>query len=414
MPNFEAEKNEAQKRFDSLPENLKKEMLADKNVQLIVNICKDYSIPEDKIKHVALLVGEVFLGYIKPEEIANELNTYFDIDLQKSNFIEIELKQKLFNQLKTDLEKIYKPVSAETFAETETQESEATPAMIALEKKAAPIGNIPTPAPKTEEPITTTTATKTEAVIPDTPFIIQTKPEAVKPAIPQFIKEIPSLNLKVDPSIIQKSPITKPVPVHLETNQPVPEKKFHMPLIAWQKVTQNIAPDRNPNHQPSEPKKEAPQLPKNNQQPITASSEKIIMPSTPAPKITMEPKPQAEPKTKTAPITATPIMPMAFTKLKSEAEQIKKSEIEKPSNVIPKPTPITEPIKPTPQPTPKTPFLEQAGPETSKIVHYSNFKTELNNLGMPKKPEPKKEDFINLNNFTKISGNTVDLRSNKK
>ena len=111
--NQEAEKIEVQKRFDALPENLKKEILADKNVQLIYNICQDYAIPEEKVKYITLLVGEVFLGYIKPEEVARELNTFFDIDLQKSNFIEIELKQKIFNGLKTDLDKIYNPIKME-------------------------------------------------------------------------------------------------------------------------------------------------------------------------------------------------------------------------------------------------------------------------------------------------------------
>ena len=115
----EAEKLEAQRRFDSLPENLKKEIQADKNVQLIHSVCKDYSIPEEKVKYLTFLVGEVFLGYIKPEEIAYQLNNYFDIDLQKSNFIEIELKQKIFNGLKTDLDKIYNPIKMEAQPEEE-------------------------------------------------------------------------------------------------------------------------------------------------------------------------------------------------------------------------------------------------------------------------------------------------------
>ena len=126
MTNFEAEKLEAQKRFDALPENLKREVQADKNVKLIQTVCQDYSIPENKVKYVTMLVGEVFLGYIKPEEVAHELNTYFDIDLQKSNFIEIELKQKLFNGLKADLDKIYNPLSADLSAEALLRPSEAS------------------------------------------------------------------------------------------------------------------------------------------------------------------------------------------------------------------------------------------------------------------------------------------------
>ncbi|MEK7463056.1 MAG: hypothetical protein AAB621_01675, partial [Patescibacteria group bacterium] len=348
-------------------------------------VCKDYSLPEEKAKYVTMLVGEVFLGYIKPEEVAHELNTFFDIDLQKSNFIEIELKQKLFNGLKADLDKIYNPLPAEALAkEGAVKEEEVSPTVIKLESEAKPISNVSTiPLQKPSQIIT---EKKPEAkfspltmgsVIPGltrnpekeldsryslpsshigggndkepvelaaptaepAPFIIQTKVEAVKPAIPQFPKETPSLNLKVDPSIIQRAPIIKPISVHLETAQPIQEKKFQMPVIAGQK----------------------------------------IFGGAPAEKVPEKPK----------------VLPTIL--------QVTQSKIE---------------IKPK---EPASPTLKQISeqkitPEPAKVVHYSNFKTNLTNLGTPKQPTTNnsrsttKEGFINLNTFTKVSGNTVDLR----
>jgi len=354
MPNNENDDIlEAKKRLESLPENLKKEILADKNVQLINNICRDYSIPEDKIKHIALLAGEVFLGYIKPEEIAHELNTYFDIDLQKSNFIEIELKQKLFNGLKADLDKIYSPLKTEAQPEEEASptiiklETDQQPATNGQQQRISPltIGNIPAQPAKTETPA----MPKAEPAMSEAPFIIQTKIEAVKAAVPQFPKETPSLNLKVDPSIIQKNPAVKPISIHLETAQPATqEKRFQMPVIAGQKIFSSAAPTEKPAEKPA------------------------IKPAA-------APIPQPEPALN---LQGKPI-----------AIEVK--------------TPASQPM---PQPSQNLGGLMGQAKEPVKTVHYSNFKTDLTHLGTPVKPEPRKEDFINLNTFTKISGNTVDLR----
>ncbi len=385
--NYEAEKIEAQKRFEILPENLKKEMLADKNVQLISSICQDYKIPEEDVKKVALLVGEVFLGYIKPEEISSELNKYFGVELQKSNFVEIELKQKLFNPLKAELEKVYNPPKIEEAEEIK----EAAPAIIKLEKEAAPISAIPaiplqkpseiitekktetkTPSPfiigstpikdipvKTElatQPIKTNfeTPTKKEIPVSEGPFVIQTKTEAVKPLTPQFPKETPSLNLKVDESLIQKAPIIKPVSVHLESEQQIANgPKFQMP------VTLN--------------------------KPTVSQEQKSAIP--------------AQPTVKTAPVAEKTALP------KTESPKI---EIPIKTSPIPAPATGSQTLKQlSEQQTVEKKSLYQEEPV--KTVHYSNFKTPLSPSGLPKKPEPARE-FINLSTFTKVSGNTVDLR----
>lgn len=443
--NYESEKQEAQKRFDSLPENLKKELLADKTVELIHSVCQDYSIPEEKIKHVTMLVGEVFLGYTKPEEIAHELTTYFDIDLQKANFIEIELKQKLFNGLKTELDKIYNPIKLET---DETVKEEVSPTIISLEKEATPITSIPsTSTPRSSEiiidkkpevkisPLTIGDSTKqpvkTEVQfnkIPSSttlsgaiadeqekPFIIQTKVEAVKAAIPQFPKETPSLNLKVDPSIIQKSPVIKPVSIHLETTQPVQEKKFQMPVIAGQKVFGNDLnkPSTEPIKPATQPLSIKPEIAPIKTEIKPQIGIKPIQTNQPAESkpINLQGQPLEFKKVEVAKPTATPEIKIATPNVNKVYEEIKIPIQQK--------TAINE-LKTTSSPSLKEvseqkdiPIPNQQKPsilEPQKVVHYSTFKTDLTHLGTPKKPEPKKEDFINLNTFMRVSGNTVDLR----
>lgn len=346
MPNIEqqsAEKLELQKRINTLPENLKKEFLADKNIELVSKICQDYSIPKDKVKYVASVVGEVLLGYTKPEEVASELHDFFEIDLQKSNFIEIELKQKLFDPLKADLAKIYNPVYVDTEEETEVTEQ---PTVINFEKEAAPISvvsAIPLQRPsviiQSKSPDAPQRVNPPPTPVPEmeaVPFIIQTKSEAIKPASIQFPKETPSLNLKVDESIIQKNLVIKPVSVRLEAQQPISNARFQMPVSEKQPLPQEIKP------------------------------KEILIP-----------------------IQKSPILPAPAPTLKQISEQ----SFDKAPAVV------------------ETLAGKQDKQNPPKVVHYSTFKTPLTPSGVPKKPEPKKEDMINLATFTKVSGNTVDLRS---
>ncbi len=388
---FEAEKLEAQKRFDSLPENLKKEMLADKNVQLISSIAQDYKIAENDVKKIAMLVGEVFLGYIKPEEVASELNKYFGVDLQKSNFIEIELKQKLFNPLKADLDKIYNPPKLE--AEEDTQET--GPAVINLEKEAAssflPLREISRsetkiPLQKPSEIITEkkpefktpikqvnfpAQSPKTETPTSEGPFVIHTQSQPTKPLTPQFPKETPSLNLKVDESIIQKAPTIKPISVRLESQQPTTATpKFQMP-ISPKPLTENK--ESTVKTEPTKPS------------PMPATSPEIQKPIS-----------QLQEK---------PISQLASTPIKPEQPKIE-IPIKKAENI----STSAPTLKQIAEKKEDVASLYQV-PEPPKVVHYSAFKTPLTPAGTPKKQEQNKEkEYINLSTFTKVSGNTVDLR----
>jgi len=348
------------------------------------------------MKKVAFLVGEVFIGYIKPEQVASELHEVFDIDLQKSNFVEIELKQKIFNPLKSELEKVYNPPTTET----QEQPKEAAPTIINFEPSkdavnnkqgAVSISNIPNiPLQKPSEiitekklevktspfimggapiqPLKSTPVPKEEAPMTETPFIIQTKTEAVKPLTPQFPKETPSLNLKVDESLIQKNPTIKPISVHLETESQITSgAKFQMPVTARATIE--------------------------NKQPLP--SEKIVSQIP-------------------TPTTQKPISQLQEKTIAAKPEQIKvEIPIKKPVSIptAAAPTPSLKQITEQQNPSIQKKSLYEEQP--AKVVHYSAFKTPLTPSGAPKKPEQNKE-FINLSTFTKVSGNTVDLRQQDK
>jgi hypothetical protein len=542
MPNndknkYEADKLEAQKRFEKLPNDLKKELLSDKNAKLVISIAQDYKLDEDQVKKVNLLVMEVFLGYLKPEEIASELHTFFDIDLQKANFVEIELKQKLLNPLKADLEKNYNPPSLEE------QEKKQEPDKIDEKKEIkshddlpvseGPIiikpeptdttGNKPSTRADSIQGTQPTTYNKEEgdkikknkeeeeekegetvnysqatthqrkldtrqttdnqpSVAPPSgaltnkqeaapaPFIIQTKDHVLKTTTPNLSNNVsgkgPSLNLKVDSSFIKKPSQPKPVSIRLETELPKGDK-FGMPLS-----TNNLQPFDQAQDKPITNDEEKKSKGKNDKQIINnkrdIKSEKPIInnsglkkqvstpikPSffskiknfitTSSPKTTNEQKPIATtpkitneqkpiiiaPKatifiqSNSKPIsqlkeTPTPIINNPPSPSKAGLRTGKQEKIDTKKTSAPKPhsqisvgqadqaifqKPISE-IKTTDSNLPKK--------EPIKTIHYIGHKTNLSNTGIPKKTEPKKEDIINLATFTKVSGNTVDLRSIK-
>jgi len=63
--NYGEEKLEAQKRFEALPENLKREMLADKNIRTIVSVSQDYKLSEEDMKKSRLVGGRSVFGLYK-------------------------------------------------------------------------------------------------------------------------------------------------------------------------------------------------------------------------------------------------------------------------------------------------------------------------------------------------------------
>lgn len=176
--------------------------------------------------------------------------------------------------------------------------------------------------------------------------------------------------------------------------KPGPKKSYEIPTVP---VAPSPQPE--PSSQPPEPApiniaKQAPAAPLSEQEPAPLT--KIPEAKIPAP---AEP-PRGEP--------AEPFM--------IHEENIFKPAISQSSREQPTIKIETEEFfkqKPAPS-KPVTVTLETSEPPQSeaRIVHYSDLRTPLNNLGLPKKPEPKKEDIINLENFAKIKDNTVDLRKN--
>ncbi|MBI4992421.1 MAG: hypothetical protein HZB99_04355 [Candidatus Harrisonbacteria bacterium] len=122
-------------RFESLPEVIRKELTSSKTSELIEILGHNYGLGEEKVSAVAQIVGEVLLGYLLPEEMAQELNAFFDIRLDIADKITNELNQKVFSAIKNELGKIYNPIEL----------PEEAPEIPLIRRTVIPVTKIPQP-----------------------------------------------------------------------------------------------------------------------------------------------------------------------------------------------------------------------------------------------------------------------------
>ncbi|MDI6717717.1 MAG: hypothetical protein QMD86_01560 [Patescibacteria group bacterium] len=107
-----------QKRWDVLPENLKEALFFEQNADIVWTACEAQHIPDYKIETIAIIVGDVILGFIHPEELAKEIQNSLNLNINIANEIAKEVDRKIFSLIKGDLEQIYAPPALEVEKES--------------------------------------------------------------------------------------------------------------------------------------------------------------------------------------------------------------------------------------------------------------------------------------------------------
>jgi len=124
--------DQAFQRWDALPDNLREAICFEANSDFVWKVCTDENLSEEKKHVVSRVVGYVFLGFLHPEDIAQELKDRLDLDTKTANTIEDALNKRIFVPLRADIDKIYSPLN----------KFEARPAV------AAPVATVTAPLPK--------------------------------------------------------------------------------------------------------------------------------------------------------------------------------------------------------------------------------------------------------------------------
>jgi len=100
-------KEELQKIYEALPEDLKKALFSDKTADDIHDVCVENDI-EEKNLELAKYVGHVLLGLLSPDELEKTLKEKLTIADESAKKISQEITHIVFFPLKTSLEPLYK------------------------------------------------------------------------------------------------------------------------------------------------------------------------------------------------------------------------------------------------------------------------------------------------------------------
>jgi hypothetical protein len=98
-------------RWDTLPDDLREAIFSEVNSDFLWKTCEAEHIPNGKISDVAKVMGYVLMGFLHPEDIAQELKEGLSLDMQTANSIEAALNKRIFAPLRPDIDKVYAPIS---------------------------------------------------------------------------------------------------------------------------------------------------------------------------------------------------------------------------------------------------------------------------------------------------------------
>ncbi|HUV81131.1 MAG TPA: hypothetical protein VMW21_01250 [Patescibacteria group bacterium] len=101
-------KEELQKLYAGLPEELKEAIFSVETADNIYNICTKNKIGEDKISEIAKYVGFVLFGILLAQNFQETLEKELKIEKEAAENIAAEINQLIFYPVKPVLQQLYK------------------------------------------------------------------------------------------------------------------------------------------------------------------------------------------------------------------------------------------------------------------------------------------------------------------
>ena len=190
-------KNQARKRFLTIPPVLQQAIFSVQNAEIIARVAEENHLNDSRSAKLSEGVGWVLLGFMHPEDLAKELQEEASIPAQTATAIAGSIASKIFNPFKTTLDQTYAPLPIEN-------DRGLAPKII---QDIGPIASIPPQAPASTQKFTT-------------PLAVSMKPvQAAPPPLPPMPS--PSLTDKGWSKISPNDPVIQFAPS--KTNPPVPK-----------------------------------------------------------------------------------------------------------------------------------------------------------------------------------------------
>ena len=120
-------RQQALQRWDVLSQNIREALFSEYNSGILWRICEEQHLSEDKIFKVAALAGDVIMGFIHPEDLAQEIKNTLGINPEIAASISRQIDRKIFTLIKNDIDKVYAPAGA--LVEEKSVAEESVPPM---------------------------------------------------------------------------------------------------------------------------------------------------------------------------------------------------------------------------------------------------------------------------------------------
>ncbi len=209
-------------RWDALPEILREAMASETNSSVVWKTAESEHLSEEKISAVSRSTGYVLMGFIHPEDLANEIKDSTGIDSRIAAAIVEPINTKIFQPLRDELENLYAPPGDESRSPIPIDE-------IGKPQVAVPV---PTPAPVpqvSKAGISPTSVPMPKPVNQPTPF-----PQSmIQPRQP--VKATPPSNLPVLSKVgvpVSETPDIKPIEKVASPIQPIQKESAGQPVSA--------------------------------------------------------------------------------------------------------------------------------------------------------------------------------------
>lgn len=97
--------------FDKLAPELRAAIFSEDNAELISQIAKRYKIADEQIPQFAILVGNILLGLLSPDNFPKALEQELKIPGEQTAFISQEVNRLILYPVKDKLTDFYKTIS---------------------------------------------------------------------------------------------------------------------------------------------------------------------------------------------------------------------------------------------------------------------------------------------------------------
>src|SRR3989338_9044433 len=87
---------QAQKKYNSLPDKIRNILDSENNVMAVGQICRQHHLDDERILMVNQLVALILLGFVSPNDFRQEIIDNLHLNYQHANDIAKEIHEKIF------------------------------------------------------------------------------------------------------------------------------------------------------------------------------------------------------------------------------------------------------------------------------------------------------------------------------